>query len=37
MISMIVPKDKGKQNPNKSYTSKYQKQVASSYDYDYMC
>ena len=28
-----MPEDNGKQNPNESYTSKYQKYFACSYDY----
>ena len=31
--SIPVPEDKGKQNPNQSYTNKYQKHVAYSYGY----
>ena len=31
--SIPVPEDNGNQSPNKSYTSKYQKHVASSYGY----
>ena len=31
--SILVPEDNGKQNPNESYTSKYQKHVACSYGY----
>ena len=31
--SIPVPEDKGKQNPNESYTNKYQKHVAYSYGY----
>ena len=29
--SILVPKDNGKQNPNESYTNKYQKHAACSY------
>ena len=29
--SILVPEDNGKQNPNESYTNKYQKHVACSY------
>ena len=29
--SMLVPEDNVKENPNKSYTNKYQKHVACSY------
>ena len=31
--SILVPEDNGKQNPDQFYTNKYQKHVASSYDY----
>ena len=31
--SILVPEDNGKQNPNDSYTNKYQKHVACSYVY----
>ena len=31
--SILVPEDNGKQNPNESYTNKYQKHVACSYGY----
>ena len=31
--SVLVPEDNGKQNPNKSYTSKYQKHISCSYGY----
>ena len=31
--SVLFPEDNGKQNPNKSYTSKYQKHVSCSYGY----
>ena len=31
--SILVPEDNGKQNPNESYTNKYQKHVACTYDY----
>ena len=31
--SIPVPKDNGRQNPNESYTDKYQKHVACSYGY----
>ena len=30
---ILVLEDNGKQNPNKSYTNKYQKHVACSYGY----
>ena len=35
--SILVPEDKRKQNPNESYTSKYQKHVACSYRYKLVC
>ena len=28
---MLVPEDNGKQNPEESYTNKYQKHIACSY------
>ena len=31
--NILVPEDNGKQNPNESYTNKYQKYVACSYGY----
>ena len=31
--SVVVPEDNGKQSRNESYTNKYQKYVATSYDY----
>ena len=31
--SILVPEDNGKQNPNESYISKYQKHIACSYGY----
>ena len=31
--SILVSEDNGKQNPNESYTNKYQKHVACSFDY----
>ena len=31
--SILAAEDNGKQNPNESYTNKYQKHVASSYSY----
>ena len=31
--SILVPEDNGKQNPNESYTNKYQKHVACSNGY----
>ena len=35
--SILVPGDNGKQNPNESYSDKYQKQVACSYGYKLAC
>ena len=35
--SILVPEDNGKQNPNDSYTNKYQKHVACSYGYKLVC
>ena len=35
--SILVPEDNGKQNPNESYTSKYQKHVPCSYGYKLAC
>ena len=35
--SILVPEDNGKQNPNKSYTNKYQNHVACSYSYKLVC
>ena len=35
--SMVVHEDNGKQNPNDSYTNKYQKHVACSYGYKLLC
>ena len=32
-----MPEDYGKQNPEESYTNKYQKQVAFSYSYKLVC
>ena len=32
-----MPEDNGKQNPNESYTIKYQKHVACSYGYKLVC
>ena len=32
-----MPEDNGKQNPNESYTKKYQKHVACSYGYKLVC
>ena len=35
--SILLPEDNGKQNPNESYTNKYQKHVACSYGYKLVC
>ena len=35
--SILVPENNGKQNPNESYTSKYQKHVACNYGYKLLC
>ena len=35
--SISVPENNGKQNPEESYTSKYQKHIACSYDYKLVC
>ena len=35
--SILVPEDNGKQNPEESYTSKYQKHIACSYGYKLVC
>ena len=35
--SILSPEDNGKQNPNDSYTNKYQKHVACSYGYKLVC
>ena len=35
--SILVPENSRKQNPNKSYTNKYQKHVACSYGYKLLC
>ena len=35
--SILVPENNGKQNPNESYTNKYQKHVACSYGYKLVC
>ena len=34
---ILVPKDNGKQNPNKSYTNKCEKVVAGSFVYKLVC
>ena len=35
--SILVPEDNGKQNPNESYTNKFQKHVACGYGYKLVC
>ena len=35
--SILVPQNNGKQNPNESFTNKYQKHVACSYGYKLVC
>ena len=35
--SILVPEDNGKQNPEESYSNKYQKQVSCSYGYKLIC
>ena len=35
--SIIVPEKHGKQNPNESYTIKFQKHIACSYGYKLVC
>ena len=32
-----MPKDNGKQNPKESYRNKYQKHIAYSYGYKFVC
>ena len=34
---ILVPEGNGKQNPNESYTRKYQKHVACSCGYKFLC
>ena len=34
---LFVPEDNVRQNPNESYTSKYQKHAACSYGYKLVC
>ena len=36
-LSILVPKNKEKQNPEVSYTNKYQKHIACSYGYKLVC
>ena len=35
--SILLPEDNEKQNPNESYTNKYQKHVACGYGYKLVC
>ena len=35
--SILVPEQNGKQNPEESYTNKYQKHIACSYCYKLLC
>ena len=35
--TILLPEDNGKQNPNESYTNKYQNHIACSYDYKLVC
>ena len=35
--SILVPEDNGKQNPEESYTNRYQKHIACSYGYKLVC
>ena len=35
--SILVPENNGKLNPEESYTNKYQKHIACSYDYKLVC
>ena len=35
--SIVVPEDSGKQNPDESYSNKYQKHVACSYGCKLVC
>ena len=35
--SILVPENNGKQNPEESYTNKYQKHIACSYEYKLIC
>ena len=34
---IVVSEDNGRQNPNESYTNKYQKHVVCSYAYKLVC
>ena len=35
--NILVPENNGKQNPEESYTEKYQKHIACSYGYKLLC
>ena len=35
--NILVSKDNGKQNPEESYTNKYQKHIVCSYDHKLVC
>ena len=35
--TILLPEDNGKQNPNESYTNKYQNHIVCSYDYKLVC
>ena len=35
--SILVPEDDGKQNPEDSYTNRYQKHIACSYGFKLVC
>ena len=35
--SILVPEDNGKQNPEESYTDKYQNHISCSYGYKLVC
>ena len=35
--SILVPQNNGKQNPDESYRSKYQKHIVCSYGYKFVC
>ena len=37
LCSILLPEDNGKQNPNESYTNKYQKHINCSYGYKLVC
>ena len=35
--SILLPEDNWKQNPEESYTNKYQKHIVCSYEYKLVC